>query len=360
MRPRGTPSPRPRVTPSPSRPLAWLAFLAAAATALAAPPFASARRATAPQPRPVATPPDRSVEPKKPGVDGVDGRRTRPVREPAPSESQDARIVAELAALDRAALKDDDWAKEWAGEYFTGDGLATNIEIKLAPKSGITYTWRGCLGLYDGNRGDVAEAFPGGLKLRLAIPPDAGISRFMSETLYFVPWGDRRYLVPQTQMLKLVNNYNEGGHAREKMRGIPLRVEGGDPRNIPETTPPGRPRLPPEYARLIVEKPLSLRVTKASALPQQNVTRGVDVRETKLELDGGLNQGVYVGMEFTYRRGQWFGTVRIDRVEETTSAATCTIFSGSDDNVETPTAATTFTFPGADPEPALPAVEPRK
>jgi hypothetical protein len=38
---------------------------------------------------------------------------------------------------------------EWAGEYYTGDGLGANISLAIAPKSGYVFEWDGCMGLYD-------------------------------------------------------------------------------------------------------------------------------------------------------------------------------------------------------------------
>src|SRR5437016_5194826 len=89
-------------------------------------------------------------------------------------------IEAELAGLDRAQLKQYEWAKEWAGTYYVGDGLGVNILIELAPKSGVTYTSHGCMGLYDYNHGDVGQSFPGGLTVNLESDPRRRHCDFMS------------------------------------------------------------------------------------------------------------------------------------------------------------------------------------
>src|SRR5690242_13014799 len=46
----------------------------------------------------------------------------------------------------------------WAGNYYEGDGLGVNVNLSLAPKSGFSFTWYGCLGLYDLNYGPAVES----------------------------------------------------------------------------------------------------------------------------------------------------------------------------------------------------------
>ena len=41
-------------------------------------------------------------------------------------EERKKKIDAELAALDREALPEGSWVREWAGTYYTGDGLGMN------------------------------------------------------------------------------------------------------------------------------------------------------------------------------------------------------------------------------------------
>ncbi len=175
--------------------------------------------------------------PKQTKIPGPDLREVLAAVE-AKLQDRERRIDAELAAMDRPSLADDDWAKEWAGSYYTGDGLGMNVTIKIAPKAGITYTWHGCMGLYDANHGDIVETFDGGVIVRLAIDTKISYFSFMSTKLYFVKWGERRYLVPEAQMLELVNNYNAGGYARKDLYSIPLRSTGKC-RGTPPPSPPG-------------------------------------------------------------------------------------------------------------------------
>ena len=264
-------------------------------------------------------------------------------------DERDRRIVAELAGLDRATLADGDWAKEWAGTYYTGDGLGMNVTIKLAPKAGVAYTWHGCMGLYDANHGDIVEPFNDGVVVRMAINTQASIYSFMSEKLYFVRWGERRYLVPEAKMLQLINNYNEGGYARREMYSIPLRFEEQVERTH-RTEPPGRPQLPPEYARLIIEKPLRLKISKVTSQPPREVTPGVEVTKCAIEFEGGQDQGVFIGMEMPFECGRTSGKIRIDLVNATSATGTLSLYAAQGETLELPIVGRVLSFPGAKPD----------
>jgi hypothetical protein len=243
-------------------------------------------------------------------------------------EERSKRIEQELKELgDRSQLKSDDWAKEWAGTYYTGDGLGMNAVIRIAPKGGVAYTWHGCMGLYDANHGDIVETFPDGLRVKLVIPPDLSTYEFMSERLYFVKWGDRRYLVPEAQMQKLVNNYNEGGFAREEMYSIPRRIVGEN-WHARTPVPPGKPELPARYAKLLLGNPVTIKITAVKKHQPRTVTGPVKLAEFELDLDAGTDKGVFVGMEIPYRSGLSFGQVEVESAAEHTSKGRLRVFYG--------------------------------
>lgn len=241
--------------------------------------------------------------------------------EPKIKERQE-RIEAELKALDVATLKDADWAKEWAGRYYTGDGLGTNIRVYLAPNGGVSFLNYGCLGLYGGDHGDIEEALPDGLKLKLVFGTPKG--SFLSERIYFVRWGKLRFLVPDWQLLQVVNNYNEGGHSQYQMYGIARLQREGEPGAgafiREEDVPKGLPELPEKYAKLLRQQPIMLKVKQVTASPERHVTGSVFSTTMTIEFDGGADQGVYLGMEFWYRSGQGSSTIRITKVD----AGSCT------------------------------------
>lgn len=241
-------------------------------------------------------------------------------------------ICAELATLDRAALKDSEWAKEWAGTYYEGDGLGENVSIYLAPKAGIAFLDYGCMGLYGGDHGEIVEALPDGLRLKLVFG-DAHDS-FLSDRIYFVKWGPRRYLVPDHLMLEFVNNYNQGGYSRSVMFGIPRLRQPGDPvRSFESENPPGQPELPPQFARYLTSKSIALKVSKVSDPASAGVTGDVRCRSCQIEFDGGSDQGVFVGMECRYPKeiSSTSGTITITAVTPSTCIGHYQVFYAADD-----------------------------
>jgi hypothetical protein len=294
---------------------------------------------------------------KEPGRDMVPEQELQRLmqREHAALEAREHKIDAELKEVDQATMKEVEWAKEWAGTYYTGDGLGMNVTIKVAPKSGITYTWHGCMGLYDANHGEIVEVLKDGLCVKLAIDESASQHRFMSSRLYFVKWGDRRYLVPKSQMTKLVNNYNQGSYARSSMYSIPRRIEGNQVhRRWDEPVPAGQPQLPPEYSKLIAGQPVNVKITKVTTSPLAPVTKGVLVSTSVLELEGGRDRGIFVGMEIDYRKGRSFGSIEITRVRDATCSAKVSLFLGENEQPEPPEVGMEFSLPGADKKPRVP------
>lgn len=238
------------------------------------------------------------------------------------------RIREELADLEKATPQDEKWAKEWAGTYYVGDGLGQNVVIVLAPRGGIAYQNHGCLGLYDGDWGEIVGTYKDGLRFRLAIGREGG--SFLSERVYFVRWGDRKYLVPGSKMFDFVNNYNVGGFRYESLFGIPmLQDPNGRSRRFSDAPPSEHPELPAAFAALLRDEPISLKVKSVGpADPKQ--TRGTmyDALNT-IELEGGSTSGVFVGMEFPYPL-ETLSTSGGDLTITHTEADTCTAtFSGS-------------------------------
>lgn len=242
-------------------------------------------------------------------------------KESAAAKRREADIDAELRAMDRAVLKDDDWAKEWSGTYCSGDG----VTIKLSPKAGLIYSKTDCFGLRDLNHGDIKVIAKDGLSVQLAIPEAASPHSYMSSRLYFVRWGKRQYLVPEAQAVKFVNNFNKGGDIRNAMVDIPRRFDGGFHALPDEQAEAGVPQLPSPYAEKIIKQPMVLKVAKVRA--RQNPTIS-SVPEFDLELEGGKALGVFSGMEIDYDGVSGYGPVSISRVDGATSRGWLRLYTG--------------------------------
>lgn len=116
-----------------------------------------------------------------------------------------------------------------------------------------------------------------------------------------VPWGKRRYLVPERQMLDFVNDVNNGKEPRETRRlgSFVAHLRSGDEAFVVE----GPPSLPAEYERLLRPTPISTRVTRAG-LPRglllasfYSLRRGVAFPTiTTVILGAGMDSGVFKEM----------------------------------------------------------------
>lgn len=286
--------------------------------------FVLATSASAESPDAKPTPTEKKPDPIMPSA-GVRGGALA-MEEPRIQERA-GRIKVELEAMDRSLLPDSDWAKEWAGTYYEGDGMGENVNIHLAPNGGIAYLNYGCLGLYGGDHGDIVEVLTDGLKVKLALGREQ--HSFLSERLYFVRWGERRYLVPEWAMMKLVNNYNEGSYARRAMYSIPRQYQ--DAKNLhrfEKETPPGRPELPAEYAKLLHDDPIELKVNSINTIKRLNPNNIVNGYESLIDFDGGSDNGVYLGQEFRYPAEVFEdqGVIKITRVDANSSTGKLTTF----------------------------------
>jgi hypothetical protein len=249
---------------------------------------------------------------------------------PSPSSSPDRidstnglnRIADELAALNRNALPASDWAKEWAGIYNEGHGWGSFI-IYVAPKSGIATYASSCFGNDAQKSADVAEVLPDGLKLKLVGDP---FNQYLSQRMYFIKWSIRRFLVSDSGMISFVNNYNQGGGFRETMFDIPELNRSDTYVAWPNPTKtPGKPELPPQFAKLLREAPINLKVTSAAPL---KIATGIRANAYEITFEGGQDQGAYVGLELVYNtNGRPQGTIELTKVDAKTSQATLTLLS---------------------------------
>src|SRR5256885_5650535 len=174
----------------------------------------------------------------------------------AASEEQTKRIQLELRHLKN---------HDWAGEYFFGDGLGVNVSLALAPDSGFVFSWRGCLGLYDLNYGEV-EFSDGTIKLRFKYPNKrVGFEGIAPEFLP-VRWGKRRYLVALDRMVDFTNAINAGTEPNTLFGGQSGRflLRRGDEKGQVA----GQPNIPAEYRSYLLASPIK---AKISSVQQTNV-----------------------------------------------------------------------------------------
>lgn len=180
-------------------------------------------------------------------------------------------------------------AHPWAGEYYEGDGLGANIELTLAPKTGVAATWRGCLGLYGANRGRIIER-AGRLRFGFEARNGRGFGGFPDEVLP-VRWGGRRYLLPEAEMIEFVNALHHGGEPRDRVHGGFLLATGDERKPVA-----GLPELPERYRRMIRREPLVAGVLDARRIVDEKLRYGMCIVRYRLTLDQGRDAGLTEGV----------------------------------------------------------------
>lgn len=196
-------------------------------------------------------------------------------------EQRRLRIADELDALGDHA---------WAGAYFHGDGLGVNLRLTLAPASGHAFTWQGCLGLYDCNMGEVAQA---GDRLQLSFVYENRQEGFrgLATEFLIVRWGERRYLVAADDVVGFCNEINAGSEPRAHVYGRHFLRQGDE--TVPVT---GFPELPSEYDGYLLEEPLGASIVSVGPSTARPSKADFHFVDTSLVLDTGEQGGLRAGM----------------------------------------------------------------
>ncbi|HEY7089651.1 MAG TPA: hypothetical protein VH518_16250 [Tepidisphaeraceae bacterium] len=176
----------------------------------------------------------------------------------------------------------------WAGSYYAGDGLGVNTMLWLAPEGGFVFEWHGCLGLYDRNYGS-AKAGDGLVRLQCELPNKREGFEGIEPDLHPIHWGQRIYLVADSEMLQFVNAINSGKEPRREIHGMFLMRDGDD-----QKPADAKPDLPAAQSALLLTKPLSCQISKTG---------------NQIQIDAGRAEGVFVGMELyatDHKISAWF------------------------------------------------------
>jgi len=212
----------------------------------------------------------------------------------------------------------------WAGKYSYGDGMSVNITVSIAPENGFVFHWHGCLGEYGKNYGAV-EVANGLLKLSPVLPNDAKPFRDLSVPYQSVIWGKRRYLMATNEMIEFCNAINGRSEPRESALGMFLLRLGDEKKPVD-----GKPELPKEYRRYLLEKPIEVAITKVSETTRK--TKDDFMKEFAVELDGGSRNGLFAGMELHFADKDYFGLIKVKTVDATNAEAVIEVL-GKDENL---------------------------
>lgn len=234
---------------------------------------------------------------------GGDGGDTA---EEGPVKLRRDKIQKELETLDKNGI--------W-GVYYSGGGYSSMC-LSIAPESGATYTFRGCMGLYDANHGDVVEVDGRTVRLDLAINPkrnrrwypDGSTHPVMSAEWCVVDWGDLRFMIPSSQMIPFCNDVNFGNIVR-----YPCRTVGEEKNERPPGTwtyrgwarPDGLPDVPNEYRPFLLTSPIRAAILRTEdPIEFDKYYGGEPMLRVVADIDGGRSAGLLPGMTLSSETGR--------------------------------------------------------
>ena len=207
----------------------------------------------------------------------------------------------------------------WAGDYYSGDGLGQNVSLSLAPISGVTAKWQGCLGTYAANKGRVLPQADGSLLLTYEQPNDQRRGLGFAEHVVPVAWGERMYLISEKELPAFASAVNLGDEPRKGAQGSFLMREGDERRKVY-----GMPVLPPVQQSLIREVPLEVGVVSANRLRDHHA--GQCECQYRLELDHGANDGLAAGMELLATGATAENRITLEQTTPTRSVGTVRLY----------------------------------
>lgn len=210
---------------------------------------------------------------------------------PAPKDKFDeaAKTLAagKAAAIRREAADLNGHA--WAGDYYEGDGLGVNRCLTLAPKGGFVFEWHGCMGCYDRNYGPVSES-NGHLRLHFTFPNSRGGFQGLPDSFTPVVWGERHYLVADDGFVDFCNAFNSDPAGFRPHTALLRKGDEAKPLR-------GKPPVPPEYARYLLDRPVTASVIAVDKPTPRTSRFGTKHLDFTLTLDAGTTSGLLEGME---------------------------------------------------------------
>ncbi len=195
----------------------------------------------------------------------------------------------------------------WAGRYYIGNGLAGRDYVELTVPSGIACTQHYCIAPPVTEYGTAVEISKNRLRVKFQNKSTHLLFSGNSADLMMVQWGDRRYLIPAEDMMEFVSAVNLGTELR--YGSFPLRA-GDEKKQVR-----GKPELPEEFARLILERPVRAKITAIGKPVVEDGANGLRRdRRVKVTIDRGKSHGIFVGMKLALDEVEFGPLTRTSRV----------------------------------------------
>lgn len=200
-----------------------------------------------------------------------------------------------------------------AGKYYFGDGLGVNCSLELKGDGKFSFTWRGCLGVYDQNNGPwVLEK--GIILLKPTRPNSRDGFRGTATQFFPVRWGEQLYLVADDEIIDFCGALNENWVFNSDRNAFFYLREGDEKK--PRT---GMPDVPAVY-RQYLHEPFKAKV--ASVLKNKVTVadqgRSASTVQEVIVINQGSKAGVIRGMKFMIEGGDSFG-YEVTRVTDDTA-----------------------------------------
>ena len=199
----------------------------------------------------------------------------------------------------------------WAGLYYQGDGLGTNLNLAVAPKAGFAFIGRGCVGLYGQNYGEITEE-DGHLMFSFALKNEEYVTGGIPEKFLPVPWGERMYLIPQGEIIKFCNEINSRREPRKGQHGsFFLKKED----RMKEAQ--GLPEIPDKFRPYLLEEPVDAIITDVVKIETNSRET---LKRATVKIDKGKKDGLLPGMElYVTQSNSVLEKITLTAVDETQS-----------------------------------------
>lgn len=184
-----------------------------------------------------------------------------------------------------------------AAQYARGDGLQV-YRLQISSDQRFTYVLWTDVGTMESARGRVEAGQDG-----ISFIPDPGSKLCDGSSIrkkwQAIPWGERLYLLEETEMLDFVNQVNRGSEPRSTPLGA-FYLRDGDQKRPAS----GKPAVPARWRDYVLDRPASGRVVAL-------------LGDRLAEVDIGYRQGIRPGMVLLGQRGpdEWM-MVTVTSVEK--------------------------------------------
>lgn len=166
---------------------------------------------------------------------------------------------------------------ELPGKYYFGDGLGVNCVLELKADKRFNFTWTGCMGVYDKNKG--IWDLNGDL---LTVRPDKlnATGGFRGMNIRYIPvkWGTRHFLIDENEMPGFCVMLSKlDPHLMKQLKTDEYYRHGLDyikiqkPENISIS---GKPLIPARYIDFYENGPIVVKVVKVSDVRHAVINKG--------------------------------------------------------------------------------------